>query len=59
MIPTVDLRAWRAGDPTVGPTVDAALQRAGFLLVTGHGVSEQLRADVRAAARRCAPRSAA
>jgi isopenicillin N synthase-like dioxygenase len=51
-IPTVDLAAWRAGDPTVGPTVDAALQQAGFLLVTGHGVSEELRADVRAAARR-------
>jgi isopenicillin N synthase-like dioxygenase len=51
-IPTVDLAAWRAGDPTVGPTVDAALQQAGFLLVTGHGVGEQLRADVRAAARR-------
>ena len=24
-IPTVDLGAWRAGDPTVGPTVHAAL----------------------------------
>jgi isopenicillin N synthase-like dioxygenase len=52
VIPTVDLGAWRAGDPTVGPTVDAALQRAGFLLVTGHSVADGLRADVRAAARR-------
>ncbi len=51
-IPTVDLGAWRDGDPTVGPTVDAALQRAGFLLVGGHGVDAGLRAEVRAAARR-------
>lgn len=46
MIPTVDLRA---PDPAA---VDSALQRAGFLLVTGHGVAPELRADVRAAARR-------
>jgi isopenicillin N synthase-like dioxygenase len=52
MIPTIDLAAWRAGDATVGPTVDEALQRAGFLLAAGHGVDEALRADVRAAARR-------
>ncbi len=52
MIPTIDLAAWRAGDPAVGPTVDDALQQAGFLLVTGHGVDADLRADVRAAARR-------
>lgn len=52
MIPTVDLAAWRAGDPKVGPTVDDALQRAGFLLAAGHGVDDALRADVRAAARR-------
>lgn len=47
MIPTIDLR-----DPGVGPAVDAALQEAGFLLVTGHGVDADLRAAVRAAARR-------
>jgi isopenicillin N synthase-like dioxygenase len=52
MIPTIDLAAWRAGDPTIGPTVDGALQRAGFLLAAGHGVDDALRADVRAAARR-------
>ena len=52
MIPTIDLAAWRAGDPAVGPTVDDALQRAGFLLAGGHGVDDALRADVRAAARR-------
>jgi isopenicillin N synthase-like dioxygenase len=47
MIPTIDL-----GDPDAGPAVDAALQEAGFLLVTGHGVDPELRAAVRAAARR-------
>jgi isopenicillin N synthase-like dioxygenase len=52
MIPTIDLAAWRAGDPTVGPTVDDALQRAGFLLAGGHGVDDALRTDVRAAARK-------
>ena len=45
-IPTVDLRHADA------EAVDAALQKAGFLLVTGHGVDDALRADVRAAARR-------
>lgn len=50
-IPTIDLAAWRAGDPTVGPTVDAALQEAGFLLVSGHGVDPALPAEVRAAAK--------
>jgi isopenicillin N synthase-like dioxygenase len=52
MIPTIDLAAWRDGDAAIGPAVDAALQEAGFLLVTGHGVDEALRNDVRAAARR-------
>jgi isopenicillin N synthase-like dioxygenase len=52
MIPTVDLSAWREGDPAVGPTVDEGLQRAGFLLASGHGVDDALRAEVRAAARR-------
>jgi isopenicillin N synthase-like dioxygenase len=52
VIPTIDLAAWRTGDPAVGPAVDAALQRAGFLLAAGHGVDAALRADVRAAARR-------
>ena len=54
-IPTIDLRAWRAGGPeavALATEIDTALQRAGFLLVTGHGVDAELRADVRAAARR-------
>ncbi len=50
-IPTIDLSAWRAG-ADVGPAVDAALQKAGFLLVTGHDVDAELRAEVRTAARR-------
>ncbi len=32
--------------------IDTALQQAGFLLVTGHGVAPELRAAVRAAGRR-------
>lgn len=50
-IPTVDLGAWRAGDTGVGREVDTALQEAGFLLITGHGVDPALPAAVRAAAR--------
>ena len=51
-IPTVDLDVWRADPKAVAAQVDTALQRAGFLLVTGHGVDAALRAGVRAAARR-------
>ncbi|MFK0154862.1 isopenicillin N synthase family dioxygenase [Streptomyces sp. NPDC090493] len=55
-IPTIDLRPWLDGDPTaredLARTVDSALQTAGFLLVTGHGVDAELRTAVRAAARR-------
>jgi len=52
MIPTIDLAAWRSGDHRVAAEIDTALQEAGFLLVTGHGVAPELRAAVRAAARR-------
>jgi isopenicillin N synthase-like dioxygenase len=51
-IPTVDLDTWRIDPAAVAAQVDTALQRAGFLLVTGHGVDADLRAGVRAAARR-------
>ncbi|HEX5810816.1 MAG TPA: 2-oxoglutarate and iron-dependent oxygenase domain-containing protein [Pseudonocardia sp.] len=51
-IPTVDLDIWRTDPTAVAAHVDTALQRAGFLLVTGHGVDAALRAGVRAAARR-------
>jgi isopenicillin N synthase-like dioxygenase len=58
VVPTIDLAAWRARDAAggvaadgVAEQVDAALRRAGFMLVTGHGVTELLRDEVRAAAR--------
>ncbi|MER5518758.1 2-oxoglutarate and iron-dependent oxygenase domain-containing protein [Streptomyces sp. NPDC002763] len=55
-IPTVDLRPWLDGDEAdrreTARTVDGALQTAGFLLVTGHGVDAELRGAVREAARR-------
>ncbi|MFI6939119.1 isopenicillin N synthase family dioxygenase [Streptomyces sp. NPDC050418] len=54
-IPTLDLRPWLAGDPTaragLAATVDRALQNAGFLLVTGHGVDPDLRTRIRTTAR--------
>ncbi len=55
-IPTVDLRPWLDGGEddrrAIARTVDGALQTAGFLLVTGHGVDVELRGGVREAARR-------
>jgi len=54
-IPTIDLGAWMTGDAAVreriARSVDEALGRAGFLLITGHGVTEQDREEVRASAR--------
>ncbi|MEX2981279.1 isopenicillin N synthase family dioxygenase [Streptomyces sp. C36] len=54
-IPTIDLSAWRAGDrqgrERHAMVVDQALERAGFLLVTGHGVHPDLPAAIRTAAR--------
>jgi isopenicillin N synthase-like dioxygenase len=54
IVPTIDLRPWfeGTGRGTVAQAVDAALQRVGFLLVIGHGVPQEERAAVRAAARR-------
>ncbi|WP_199548554.1 isopenicillin N synthase family oxygenase [Streptomyces sp. N35] len=53
-IPTLDLRPWHTGDPAVrdelAATVDRALQSAGFLLVTGHGIDPDLRTRIRTAA---------
>ncbi|MGP3970478.1 isopenicillin N synthase family dioxygenase [Streptomyces sp. 6N223] len=55
MIPVIDLRPWREGTAeekdAVVRSVDEALRRAGFLLVTGHGVDPALRAGIRARAR--------
>lgn len=54
-IPTIDLRRWTEGGAEtradIARTVDEALQTAGFLLVTGHGVDPALRAGIREAAR--------
>jgi isopenicillin N synthase-like dioxygenase len=52
-VPVVDLVPWYAGGAAgraeVAARVDAALSSVGFLLVTGHGVADRRRADVRAA----------
>lgn len=54
-VPVIDLAPWFSGDPAgraaVAERVDEALRTAGFLLVTGHGVPAELRAEVRAVAR--------
>jgi isopenicillin N synthase-like dioxygenase len=54
-VPSIDLAGWFHGDAAdrarVAAAVDAALQDAGFLLITGHGVPDQERAAARAAAR--------
>lgn len=54
VIATVDLSRWYDGGGAadqIAAEVDAGLQRAGFILVTGHGVDAALARDVRAAAR--------
>ena len=56
MIPLIDLGRWRDGSDTdraaVAAETDAALRESGFLMVSGHGVGVELRARVRAAAKR-------
>ena len=55
-VPTIDLTPWFHGDEddrkAVAARVDAALSTIGFLVITGHGVPPDLRAGIRAAARR-------
>jgi isopenicillin N synthase-like dioxygenase len=54
-IHTIDLTAWRSGGAaaeSVCAAVDESLQKAGFLLVTGHGLDPDLPGALRAAARR-------
>src|SRR4051794_41431931 len=55
-VPLVDLTPWFDGTPEgradVAARIDAALRDSGFLLVTGHGVPDELRARTRALARR-------
>ncbi|WLP89072.1 2-oxoglutarate and iron-dependent oxygenase domain-containing protein [Gordonia sp. NB41Y] len=51
---TVDLSQWRAGGEAAAKVcadVDESLQKAGFLLVTGHGIDPGLPAALRATAR--------
>lgn len=53
-IATVDLSRWYAGGAeadAVAAEVDAGLQRAGFVVVTGHGIDPTLAARVRTASR--------
>jgi isopenicillin N synthase-like dioxygenase len=51
-IPTIDISRWRSGGVRkVASAVDEALQRVGFILVTGHGVAPTLARDARAVAR--------
>ncbi|WP_405064332.1 hypothetical protein OG474_22495 [Kribbella sp. NBC_01505] len=53
-ITTIDISRWYAGGAqadAVAAEVDAGLQQAGFILVTGHGVDTGLAARVRAASR--------
>ncbi|MFJ3838150.1 isopenicillin N synthase family dioxygenase [Streptomyces sp. NPDC054904] len=54
-VPVIDLGPWRAGDAAtrarIAARVDEALQEAGFLLVTGHGVDPALSARIREEAR--------
>lgn len=54
VVATVDISRWRAGGAgadAVAAEVDESLQRAGFILVTGHGVDPDLARGVRAASR--------
>jgi isopenicillin N synthase-like dioxygenase len=54
VIATVDISRWREGGAAadaVAAEVDESLQRAGFILVTGHGVDKGLASAVRQASR--------
>jgi isopenicillin N synthase-like dioxygenase len=55
-VPLVDLSPWFAGTAegraSVAESIDKALRESGFLLITGHGVPDGLRAGTRRLARR-------
>src|ERR1700733_11511938 len=55
-VPVIDLTPWRTGDDrarsAVAAQVDAALRSVGFFLISGHGVPDDLRAQVRDQARK-------
>lgn len=54
-VPVIDVAPWLKGDvaarANVAAQVDTALKSVGFLLVSGHGVPDELRAEIRAHAR--------
>ncbi|MFD8499865.1 isopenicillin N synthase family dioxygenase [Amycolatopsis sp. NPDC059657] len=54
-VPLVDLTPWfegtGSGKREVAEAIDEALRESGFLMITGHGVSEQERSTTRALAR--------
>jgi len=52
-VPVIDIAPWFDGSDRAGVAaqVDEALRSVGFFLVTGHGVPDRARDDVRAAAR--------
>jgi isopenicillin N synthase-like dioxygenase len=54
-VPILDLTGWYSGDPVaraaLAEEVDTALSTVGFLMITGHGVTRETRAAVRASSR--------
>ena len=55
-IPLIDISQWRSGSPAtreaLAARMDLALQRSGFLLVSGHGIPPVLLDEIREQARR-------
>jgi len=55
LVPIIDLTPWFTGGDgdraAVAATVDEALRTSGFLLITGHGVPDEVRARARTTAR--------
>jgi isopenicillin N synthase-like dioxygenase len=55
-VPLVDLNPWFEGTPdgrsAVAARIDDALRDSGFLLITGHGMPDKLRADTRELSRK-------
>lgn len=56
MIPVIDLSRWRHGREAdraaLAAELDHALQTSGFLMLRGHGIGEDVRADIRREVRR-------